>query len=151
MPNEESIYIKNLDTGQSMKAILPLGFSALSKIGITDDFTGLALVKEDGGFYPDRLGIDGRLTLDELQAYLVQGSYRSFYRFDYMMLDQLKQGCDYFLRNGKRSVSALNGGSVEEHIFEMKRIWRKIPNNAKPEWLTADDILQYERKMMSET
>lgn len=65
----------------------------------------------------------------------------------YMMLGRLQTDCDYFLGNGNGSVKVLYYDSVEEHIEEMKNIWNEL--NVKPEWLTYEDILDYEEKMKS--
>lgn len=65
--------------------------------------------------------------------------------FDYKMLDRLRQDNDYFLGNGNRSEKHLWAGNVKEQIAEMKLIWNRL--QVKPEWLSMEDILDYERKM----
>jgi hypothetical protein len=67
--------------------------------------------------------------------------------FNYMMLSRLKSDCDYFLGYGNRSENNLWAGNVKDHITEMKRIWNFLPENDKPEWLSMEDILDYENKM----
>lgn len=32
----------------------------------------------------------------------------------------------------------------------MKAVWESFPEGKKPEWLSMDDILQYEKKMVGE-
>ncbi|WP_263281044.1 LPD11 domain-containing protein [Streptococcus sanguinis] len=32
----------------------------------------------------------------------------------------------------------------------MKKLWKKFPEGEKPEWLTWEEILQYERRMTEE-
>lgn len=66
-------------------------------------------------------------------------------KFQYMMLGRLQTDCDYFLGNGQRSVNNLWGATIEEHIAEMKKIWNEL--EAKPEWLTMEQIEDYERQM----
>jgi hypothetical protein len=66
-------------------------------------------------------------------------------KFQYMMLGRLQTDCDYFLGNGQRSVNNLWGETVEEHIAEMKKIWNEL--EVKPEWLTMEQIEDYERQM----
>ena len=93
-------------------------------------------------------GMDGYLTLEELQAYLKQYQNRQNpNHFDYMMLSRLKMDCDYFLGYGDRYEAHLWAGNIPGQIAEMKKIWRKFPEEGKPEWLTWEDILDYERKM----
>ena len=71
-------------------------------------------------------------------------------KFSYMMLGRLKSDCDYYLGNGNRSERNLWAKSVEEQIKEMKRIWNSLPENEKPEWLSMEDIEDYESKMKDE-
>lgn len=68
-------------------------------------------------------------------------------RFRYMMLSRMKQDCDYYLGNGNRSTNGLWAGDEKRQIDFMKTIWTSFPEEDKPEWLTWNDILEYERKM----
>lgn len=65
----------------------------------------------------------------------------------YMMLNRLQSDCDYFLGNGKGSEKVLYYDSVEEHISEMKKLWNEL--DIKPEWLSLEDIDDYEEKMLN--
>lgn len=69
-------------------------------------------------------------------------------KFNYMMLDRLRSDCDYYLGNGNRSERILRGENVNEHIKEMKRLWNNL--KVKPEWLSMEDIEEYEKKMKNE-
>lgn len=69
------------------------------------------------------------------------------HRFNYMMLDRLRSDCDYYLGNGNRSLSSLCYGSVKEHIEKMKELHNSFPEGQKPEWLTYEAILEYEKQM----
>jgi hypothetical protein len=69
-------------------------------------------------------------------------------KFNYMMLGRLRSDCDYYLGNGNRSERRLRGENVNEHIKEMKRLWNNL--KVKPEWLSMEDIEEYERKMKNE-
>ncbi len=69
-------------------------------------------------------------------------------RFRYMMLSRMKQDCDYYLGNGNRSTNHLWAGGEREQIEHMKAIWNTFPEEDKPEWLTWDEILDYERNMI---
>ncbi len=71
------------------------------------------------------------------------------YRFNYMMLAKMQSDCDYYLVWGNRNNSRLWDGSVLSHISEMKRIYDSFPCDQKPEWLSLDGILEYEKKMLN--
>jgi hypothetical protein len=66
-------------------------------------------------------------------------------KFQYQMLSRLQMDCDYFLGHGNRVVKHLYYPSVEEHITEMKKIWEVLKD--KPEWLTAQQMTDYESNM----
>lgn len=68
-------------------------------------------------------------------------------KFNYMMLDRLRSDCEYYLNYGNRSENVLARGSVDAQISEMKRIWNSLPQDGKPNWLSMEDILDYERQM----
>lgn len=65
--------------------------------------------------------------------------------YDYMLLDRLKQDCEYFLGNGNRSEKHLWAGNVNDQIAKMKELYNKLPE--KPEWLSMEDIENYEKEM----
>ena len=66
-------------------------------------------------------------------------------QFNYMMLGRLQSDCEYFLNHGNRCEKHLWAGNVKEQIEEMKSIYNKLP--IKPEWLTWEEILNYEELM----
>lgn len=70
--------------------------------------------------------------------------------FDYRMLDRLRSDCDYYLgNNGKsRHEKHLWAGNVDGQIKEMKRLWNGL--KVKPEWLSMEEIEEYEKKMKAE-
>lgn len=70
-------------------------------------------------------------------------------KFNYMMLSRLQSDCEYFLNHGMGSVRNLYYDSVEEHIAKMKELWNGFPDNKKPEWLSYEDIEDYEKKMLN--
>lgn len=73
--------------------------------------------------------------------------YEYDYKFEYMMLSRLEMDCKYFLGNGNRQVKHLWADSVESHIGYMKELYNKFPQDKKPEWITLDDIANYEKEM----
>ena len=68
-------------------------------------------------------------------------------KFRYMMLDRLRQDCNYYLGNGNRNPNSLWAGDEKRQIQDMKDIWNTFDKEDTPEWLTWDDILEFERKM----
>lgn len=68
-------------------------------------------------------------------------------QFNYMMLSRLRSDCDYYLGNGNRQVSRLWSNSEKEQINKMKELYNGFPDDEKPEWLTYEQILQYEKSM----
>lgn len=68
-------------------------------------------------------------------------------KFNYMMLDRLRQDCEYFLGFGNRNEKRLWAGNVQDQIAEMRKIYDKLPE--KPKWISLKDIDNYERQMLS--
>ena len=68
-------------------------------------------------------------------------------RFPHMMLDRMRQDCEYYLGNGNRYAGHLWAGNEKDHIAYMKEIWERFPKDKRPEWLPYDKILEYEGKM----
>lgn len=69
-------------------------------------------------------------------------------KFRYMMLSRMKQDCDYYLGYGNRSVNHLWAGDEKRQIENMKALWNSFSDEDKPEWLTLDDLSEYERNMI---
>ena len=68
-------------------------------------------------------------------------------RFRYMMLSRMKQDCDYYLGYGNRYANHLWAGDEKAQIENMKALWNSFPEEDKPEWLTWEELLEYEKKM----
>lgn len=68
--------------------------------------------------------------------------------FEYQMLGRLKLDCDYFLGNGYGYEPHLWAGSVEKQIKEMRDRWNAFEEDEKPEWLTMEQIDEYEKLML---
>lgn len=67
----------------------------------------------------------------------------------YALLDRMRTDCKYYLGNGRRHNKHLwCVGDEQRHIDYMKAIWNSFPQDAKPEWLTMEQILAYERLMI---
>lgn len=66
-------------------------------------------------------------------------------RFQYQMLDRYRCDCDYYLGYGNRNCDVLPSKDERKHIETMKRIWLSFPETEKPECLTWERILEYEK------
>lgn len=69
-------------------------------------------------------------------------------RFRYQMLSRLQGDCNYYLGYGNRNPKVLWAQNVKEQIELMKALWKSFAPNDKPEWLTLEDILKFEKAMM---
>ncbi|WP_072526581.1 LPD11 domain-containing protein, partial [Mycobacterium tuberculosis] len=59
-----------------------------------------------------------------------------------------RQDCDYYLGNGGRSSNVLWSKDEKQHIQNMKDLHNTFDEKDKPEWLTWEQILEYEIKMV---
>ena len=66
---------------------------------------------------------------------------------NYMMLSRLKSDCDYYLGNGNRNPRNLWAGDEAKQIAKMRELYDKV--SEEPEWLTKEDIDDYEDKMIN--
>ena len=66
-------------------------------------------------------------------------------KFNYMLLARLQQDCEYFLGYGNGYEPHLWAGNVEDQIAKMKELYNKLPEI--PEWLSMEDIENYEKEM----
>ena len=67
------------------------------------------------------------------------------YSFEYQLLSRLRTDCEYFLGNGNRAEKHLWAGNVNGQIAKMRELYNLLPE--KPEWLTEQEIDNYERRM----
>lgn len=68
--------------------------------------------------------------------------------FRYGLLGRMQRDCEYYLGNGGRHAKHLWSLSEVDQIENMKLLWESFGEDAKPEWLTWDEILAYEREMV---
>lgn len=66
-------------------------------------------------------------------------------RYRYSLLDRMREDCEYFLGKVGCRPTALWAGDVDAQIAFMKAIWESF--EVKPEWLSMEQIEEYERKM----
>jgi hypothetical protein len=70
-------------------------------------------------------------------------------KFRYQMLSRLQQDCEYYLGNGQRNPKHLWSQNEKEHIEDMKALYNLFDDDKKPEWITWEDILNYEKDMVN--
>lgn len=108
-----------------------------------------AITPEDFVVYPEEEAEDGsklyyddklqRLTdLNEAFDYKQQDK-----KFQFQLLDRMRQDCEYFLGNGNRNEKFLWAGNVDDQIKAM----RDLQSRLNPEWLSKEDIDRYESQM----
>ena len=68
-------------------------------------------------------------------------------KFRYMMLSRMKSDCDYYLGYGNRSTNHLWAGDEKAQLENMKALWNSFPEEDKPEWLTWEELIEYEKQM----
>lgn len=71
-------------------------------------------------------------------------------KFRYMLLSRMKSDCDYYLGYGNRHAKHLWAGNERDQIDCMKALWNSFSAKDKPEWLTWEQLLDYEQKMCPE-
>ena len=60
---------------------------------------------------------------------------------DYMILDRMKEDCNYYINHdGNVSSGSIWGGSIESLLSEMEERLSSFDANEKPEWLTDTDF-----------
>lgn len=69
-------------------------------------------------------------------------------RFRYMILDRMRCDCLFYLGNGHRLKKYLWAGDEKLHIEVMRALHNSFPEGEKPEWLSLDDIDNFEREMV---
>ena len=70
-------------------------------------------------------------------------------RFNYQMLGRLQSDCEYYLGYGNRYTGHLWAKNEVKQIEEMKKIYNSFTEDKKPEWLTWEEILNYEKEMIN--
>ena len=87
-------------------------------------------------------------NIDFVRSLLAEQSIDKTQPFEdeYRLLSRLKSDCEYFLGTGARAEKHLWGGSVDEQIDKMRELYDLLPE--KPEWLSKQDIDNYERQMI---
>lgn len=72
------------------------------------------------------------------------------YSYDYSLLDRLRVDCNYVINHKvKRPGNILWGETIEHHIETMKELYNSFPDDKKPQWISIDDIDNFEKTMLS--
>lgn len=69
--------------------------------------------------------------------------------FRYQLLGRLQSDCDYYLGYGYRHPRNLWANNESDQITFMRLLYNSFPEDKKPEWLTLEQIDDYESKMCS--
>lgn len=70
--------------------------------------------------------------------------------FRYQLLGRLKSDCDYYLGNGNRNDKHLWAGNVKDQIQTMKDLYNSFSDDMKLDWISLEDIDNYEKEMSSD-
>lgn len=68
--------------------------------------------------------------------------------FRYQLLSRLQSDCNYYLGYGNRNKNYLWAEDEVEQIVTMKNLWNSFSPDEKPEWLSWEDILNYEKEIV---
>ncbi|MNV74418.1 hypothetical protein D3C71_1676340 [compost metagenome] len=68
--------------------------------------------------------------------------------FRYGLLGRLQSDCEYYLGFGGRSPNRLWAGDEKKQIETMKALHNSFSQHEKPNWLSWEQILFYERQMV---
>lgn len=69
-------------------------------------------------------------------------------QFNYMMLGRLKSDCDNHI-NAFTPSCKIKHDNIKGIIQEMKKLYNSFSEDKKPEWLTYEQILNYEKLMIN--
>lgn len=139
----EDFNVDDLDDFESMR------FKQMTNNGVPKATAIELLINEVEGDYSQLSPKLARLAKKQNKM-MANGGIADGNKFKYMMLGRLKQDNDYYLGYGNRSPKNLWAGNVKDQISEMKKLWNELPNDQKPEWLSMEDILRYEKEMSNE-
>jgi hypothetical protein len=66
-----------------------------------------------------------------------------------MLLGRLQSDCKYYLGCGNRCKKQLWAGDEQRQIDKMKELYNGFASSGKPEWITYEEILEFERLMVN--
>ena len=86
--------------------------------------------------------------IQEFESYIKKEENNTDLEYRYMLLDRLKQDCEYFLGNGNGNAEhSLWAKDIDDQIAKMKELYNSFTDDQKPEWITMEDINNYEKEM----
>lgn len=68
-------------------------------------------------------------------------------KFRYMLLGHLQADCEYYLGFGNRNPGRVWSGDEERQLEYMTRLYDSFTEEEKPQWLTREQILEYDTAM----
>lgn len=63
------------------------------------------------------------------------------------LLGRMKSDCEYYLGEGRKQITHLWGGTVDNQIRSMQELLSSILQEYRPEWLTLEDIRRFSDAM----
>ena len=71
-------------------------------------------------------------------------------KFRYMLLSRMQSDCEYYLNygNSNRNTKRLWAGNERKQIEYMILLHDSFKEDEKPQWLTMDEILDYQKRML---
>lgn len=91
--------------------------------------------------------MDKIITGSKYKNYLDEKNWEPEFR--YQLLNRMLYDCIYFLGYGNFCCKFLWAGNAADQIGYMKALWESFPEDGKPEWLTMEQIIEYEQKMVN--
>lgn len=85
--------------------------------------------------------------IQEFESYTKKEENNTNLEYNYMLLDRLRSDCEYFLNYGNGYEPNLWAGDIDSQISKMKKLYNSFADDEKPEWITIEDINNYEKKM----
>lgn len=79
------------------------------------------------------------MTIDEILQHDIY--------FRYQLLGRLQADCEYYLNYGNRNPKRLWAGDEHRQIEYMILLHDSFKEDEKPQWLTMDEILDYQKRM----
>lgn len=134
------------------------GKTSVEWIDLASSIKNLKLTKallEELKEHPMELIFDsgiGWIGKEQMEAMAVLKLYKldsNDNKFRYQMLGRLESDCQYYLGFGSHSTNCLWAKNEKDQIEIMKALYKSFYEWEKPEWITMEQIKDYETKMTS--
>ena len=152
-----------------MKELVRIGENAWGHMAYQDQETGKYYIDLNDGFggATSLYACSPSDDMDGEPDYLVKEDYKIVnpvtdrekrmkkYEFQYMMLGRLIEDCRAFFGDGRgdRSMDCryhnecfIWGSSIKHLVSRMKELWNQIPEDIKPEWMTWEEVEEFEKQ-----